>query len=102
VVHIIVPRGALSEESVYGKIKLLDKNKPLKYLFENPNLIFKQYIKEKVEERIVAHSGQIKKALASLKMKPIYLDEEKTKILEYATCYKEEVVIKYPIESISK
>lgn len=100
--NIIVPRGPLSEESVYGKIKRIEANKPLKYLFENPHLIFKYYIKEKVETRIAEHDGNVKKALASLKKEAIYLDNEKTKVLEYGTCYKkeDEVVIKYPISSI--
>lgn len=97
---IIVPRGPLSEESVYGKIKTLEKNKSVKYLFENPHLIFKPYIKEKIEERIVLHDGNIKKALASLKKEPIYLDDAKTKVLEFGSCYKKEIVIKYPITSI--
>lgn len=97
---IIVPRGALSEESVYGKIKAIEKEKPVKYLFENPHLIFKPYIKTLVEQRLAKHSGDIKKALTSLKKEPIYLNVEKTKILEYGTCYKEEAVIKYPIATI--
>lgn len=97
---IIVPRGALSEESVYGKIKTLDKQKPPKYLFENSDLIIKGYIKDLVKERLAQHENDTKKAIASLKKEPIYLNAEKTKLLEYATCYKEEVVIKYPLESI--
>lgn len=97
---VIVPRGALSEESVYGKIKAIEKNKPTKYLFENPHLIFKTYIKLLVEERLTKFENNSKKALASLKQEPIYLDKEKTKLLEYGTCFKEEYVIKYPIESI--
>ena len=97
---IIVPRGALSEESVYGKIKTLDKQKPLKYLFENSDLIIKGYIKDLVKERLAQHENDTKKAIASLKKEPIYLNAEKTKVLEYATCYKEEFVIKYPLESI--
>jgi len=28
------------------------------------------------------------------------LNEEKTQVLEYGTCYKEEVVIKYPLQSL--
>ncbi|MFN4299214.1 MAG: type II CRISPR RNA-guided endonuclease Cas9 [Thermaurantimonas sp.] len=100
--HILVPRGPLSEESVYGKIKTIEKNKPVKYLFENPHLIFKPYIKELVELRLAEHEGDVKKALASLKKNPIYLDENKTIPLEYGTCYKEEYVIKYPIESIKQ
>lgn len=105
---IIVPRGALSEESVYGRIKALDRDlkthqavkHPLKYIFEHPDRIVKDYIRQLVLERLQAHDNDVKKALASVKKDPIYLDEEKTKLLEYASCYKEEYVIKYPLESI--
>ncbi|MBX6361888.1 MAG: type II CRISPR RNA-guided endonuclease Cas9 [Acidobacterium ailaaui] len=101
--HILVPRGPLSEESVYGKIKVLDKNKPLKYLFENPHLIFKPHIKELVEKRLEEFGGDIKKALASTKKNPIYLtNKPEPVILEHGTCFKEEYVIKYPIESINE
>ncbi|GIV36941.1 MAG: CRISPR-associated endonuclease Cas9 [Cyclobacteriaceae bacterium] len=107
--RILVPRGPLSEESLYGKIKIIDtekngtpKKQPVKYLFENPHLIFKQYIKELVEERLAEHNGDAKKAVASLKKNPIYLDEKKQIPLEYATCFREEFVIKYPIESIKQ
>ncbi|MHB8579177.1 MAG: type II CRISPR RNA-guided endonuclease Cas9 [Ignavibacteriaceae bacterium] len=99
--NIIIPRGPLSEESVYGKIKTIDKEKSLKYLFENPNLIFKNYIKLLVEERLSLFEGDLKKAIASLKKEPIYLDSEKKKILKYGTCYKAEYVIKYPLSSIT-
>ncbi|MHB8854423.1 MAG: type II CRISPR RNA-guided endonuclease Cas9 [Ignavibacteriaceae bacterium] len=99
--NIIVPRGPLSEESVYGRIKTIIKGKPVKYLFENPDLIFKNYIKELVEERLELFKGDIKKAIASLKKEPIFLDKGKTQLLEYGTCYKEEFVIKYPLSSIT-
>jgi CRISPR-associated endonuclease Csn1 len=95
---IIIPRGALSEESVYGKIKAVDILKPVRYLFENPQLIFKPYIKALVEERIASFNGDIRKALASVKKDPIYLDKDKTRILEYGTCFREKFVIKYPID----
>lgn len=100
--NIIVPRGPLSEESVYGKIKILDYQKPIKYLFSNPHLIFKEYIKNLVEERLNSFNGNIKNAIKSLKNEPIYLDDNKTIKLEYATCFKEEYVIKYPLNSIKK
>lgn len=99
---VIVPRGSLSEESIYGKIKVIEKAKPVKYLFENPQLIFKPYIKNLVEDRLNLHEGNAKKALVSLKKDPIYLDDKKTKTLEYGTCYKEEAVIKYPVSGIGK
>jgi CRISPR-associated endonuclease Csn1 len=97
---VLVPRGALSEESVYGKIRTIEKGKSVKYLFENPNLIFKQYIKAIIEERLSKYGNDAKKAVASLKKDPIYLDSAKTKLLEYATCYKDAVVLKYPIGGI--
>ncbi len=95
---IIIPRGALSEDSIYGKIKTTEPQKPIKYLFENPHLIFKNQIRKLVEERLGEFEGDAKKALASLKKDPIYLDAEKIQILEYGRCYKDEYVIKYPLE----
>ncbi|MFN8343074.1 MAG: type II CRISPR RNA-guided endonuclease Cas9 [Cyclobacteriaceae bacterium] len=97
---LLVPRGALSEESVYGQIKTIEEKKPVKYLFEHPELIFKEYIRELVKARINQHNGDIKAALASLKKEPIYLDNERTRILEYGTCFKTETVIKYPLSTI--
>jgi CRISPR-associated endonuclease Csn1 len=96
---VIVPRGALSEESVYGKIKIIEKNRPVKYLFENSHLIFKPYIKNLVEQCLDKFENDTKKALASLKKEPIYLDKEKSKLLEYGTCFKDEFVIKYTIDT---
>ncbi len=98
--NIIVPRGPLSEESVYGKIKTIEKNKPVEYLFEHPQLIFKPYIRELVENRLQQHNGNIKEAIASLKKEPIYLDKAKKIKLTYATCFKEEYVIKYPVSAL--
>jgi CRISPR-associated endonuclease Csn1 len=98
---IVVPRGALSEEFVYGKITSIEKGQKPKFLFENPHLIFKPYIKELVQVRLALHNGDTKKALASLKKEPIYLDESKSKILDYATCYTQESVIKYKIQDIT-
>lgn len=97
---IIVPRGPLSEESVYGSINTIEKNKPVKFLFENPDLIVKGYIKSLVKQRLDENDGNVKTALASLKKTPIYLDKDKTVELQYATCYKQEYVIKYPLASI--
>ena len=98
--NIIVPRGALCEESVYGQINLIEKNKPIKYLFENPSLIFKPYIKALVEERLKEYNGDTSKAISSLKNNPIYLRKDKSVVLEYGTCYKKEYVKKYSLNSI--
>ena len=98
--RVLVPRGALSEESVYGRIRTIEREKPLKYLFEHSALILKPYIRKMVEERIREHGGDVRKALASLRKNPLYLDAARTVPLKYATCCKCEYVLKYPIESL--
>ena len=100
---IIVPRGALSEQSVYGKIKTVARDfkknelirRPIKYLFENSDLIFKSKIKSLIEERLKQVEGDIKKAIASIKKNPIYLNPEKK--LEWGTCWEERYVINYQL-----
>jgi CRISPR-associated endonuclease Csn1 len=97
---IIVPRGALSEESVYGAISCLEEKVPVKRLFEQSETILKSYIRDKVEGRISEYGGDRKAALKSLKKDPIYLGDNGTKPLEYATCWKREYVIRYPLASL--
>lgn len=98
--NILTPRGPLSEESIYGKIKIIDKAKNIKYLFENPNLIINSYVKELILSRLKEYHNDHKKAIASIKKDPIYLDKQNKVVLEKADCFKEEYVIKYPLTSI--
>jgi CRISPR-associated endonuclease Csn1 len=100
--NIIIPRGALSEESIYGKIKTIEKNVPINKLFENPDLIVKHNIKMLVYERLNEQSGDVKKAISSIKKNPIVLDKDKELLLTYASIYKEEFVIKYNVNSIQQ
>ena len=97
---LIIPRGALCEESVYGLITTIEESVPVKKLFENPALVFKPYIRDLIEQRIKECDGDWIKARASIIKKPIWLDKEETVALEYATCWKKEYVIRYPISSL--
>ncbi len=99
---ITVPRGALSEESVYGAISCLEEKVPVKKLFDQPELIFKAYIRNLVEKRIEECDGNRQEARKSIGKKPIYLDESGALPLEYATCWKKEFVIRYPVSSLKK
>ena len=94
---IIVPRGALHEESVYGKVKKVER-KPIKYAFENPDLIVIPKIKKLIEERLSKYQNA-KTALASLKKEPLYIDRNKQVLLEYASCFSSDYVIKYPVDT---
>lgn len=60
-------------------------------------MIFKPYIKALVKERLAEFDNDKKQALASLKKNPVYLDKQKTKLLEYGTCFKDEYVKKYDV-----
>lgn len=97
---VIVPRGALHEQSVYGKIKVIEKDKPLKYLFENSDKIVIPKIKSLVEERLLENENDSKSALSTLKKNPIFLNDEKTEILEKTSCYNDATVLKYKLQSL--
>lgn len=97
---VLIPRGPLCEESVYGKIKTIEREKPLKYIFEHPDLILKPYIRTLVKQRLETHNYDVKKALASLKGNPIIIKNNPDVALQFATCFKEEYVIKYPLSKI--
>lgn len=97
---IIIPRGSLSEESVYGKIKTIQANSPLKNLFENSDMIVNETIKSLIKNRILQNNNDVKKAFSSTKKDPIYLNEDKSKVLEMASIYIEEYVIKYALSAI--
>lgn len=90
---VIVPRGALHEQSVYGKIKVVDKDKSMKYLFENSDNIVDQKIKLLIKQRLTENSNDPKLAFLTIKNNPIYLDTEK--VLDKASCYTYSTVMKY-------
>lgn len=97
---VIVPRGALHEQYVYGKIKVIEKSKGLKYLFENVDTIVNPQIKHLIEERLSEYNYDSKFALSSVKKKPIYIDVDKNILLEKASCYTDATVLKYKLQNL--
>ncbi|KHJ36806.1 CRISPR-associated endonuclease Cas9 2 [Pedobacter glucosidilyticus] len=97
---VLVPRGPLHEQSVYGKIKVIEKDKPLKYLFENSDKIVNPLIKHLVKTRLLENENNAQAALVTLKNKPILLNNKQTEILEKASCYNEATVLKYKLQSL--
>lgn len=97
---VIVPRGALHEQSVYGKIKVIEKGRPLKYLFENVDSIVNSQLKSLIKERLSEHGNDTKIALSSVKKEPIYIDADKTILLEKANCYVDATVLKYKLQNL--
>jgi len=99
---ILVPRGALSEESVYGRSMKLQKGVDVKKLFDHPESILKKRIRELIEKRLDTFGGDRKKAISSLKKDPIFLDAENKVKLDYASILSPEYVIKYAVKDIKK
>lgn len=97
---IVIPRGQLSEESVYGRIKVIEKNVPANKLFENISMIVHQRIRDVVQERLNSFDGDVKKAILSIKKQPLVLNHETDELLTHASVYREEYVIKYTVEAI--
>lgn len=96
---ILVPRGALTKDSVYGKIKVPVGKKNLKYIFSNPNAIVDNDIRTAVLNLLKEHDGNISKILKQLKKSPLVVNGH---TIEQADCYGDEFVIRYPIESIKR
>lgn len=96
--RIIVPRGALSEESVYGKIRTLKKNVSINKLFDSPDAIANALIRKLIRERLDEFGKDRKKAIKSLVSEPIYLDSDKKQTLTHGSVFIEEYVIKYPLD----
>ncbi len=109
--HIVVPRGALCEESLYGSIKRYQKNKKgetvlaqqsvIKYPIESIvkdisnavekkksidsvlNSIVDNRIRNVIRQRIEAYQGNVKKAFAE----PLYSDKDAKNAIRSVRCF---------------
>lgn len=100
--NLLIPRGSLHEESIYGKIKLADQILSIDKAFENASHISNPKIKAIVEERIRRFEGDIKKCKASLKKESLsYIDKNGNVVeIKDVRIFVEYVVIKYNLDSI--
>lgn len=94
---VTVPRSPLHKDTIYGRIKVYDGRKKLKYALQYPELIKDPDIREKLQLCLRENKGDIGKALKTLKKMGMEIDGKNVEEIE---CYREEVVVKYPIESI--
>ncbi|MBN9384294.1 MAG: type II CRISPR RNA-guided endonuclease Cas9 [Chitinophagaceae bacterium] len=102
--HIITPRGPLSEESVYGKIKRkITRTVKLDKSFLTVDNIADETVKLIIRDRLSQHENEPSKAFGNLKKDPIWTDGTKTKSISQVDIfdYVEEYVIKYDISNIT-
>lgn len=94
---ITVPRAPLHKETVYGRIRISDGEKKMKVALENLNMIVNSALRSQLEARLKRFDGDKTKTLRDLKKTPLKLNG---KIVETVECFREECVVKYPIETI--
>ena len=94
----IIPRGALSKETVYGKIKIQSKREVQLNKNFNPEwLIADKFLRVVIRERIKECNGDLAKAFKA----PIFLADGVTAIKKVEIYeLNEEAVVKYPLASI--
>lgn len=94
----IIPRGALSKETVYGKIKIQSKREVQLNKNFNPEwLIADKFLRVVIRERIKEYNGDLAKAFKA----PIFLADGVTAIKKVEIYeWNEEAVVKYPLASI--
>lgn len=95
---ILVPRGSLTEESVYGIRSRLKKDCSLKELFANPELICDNRLKQFVTELLEKYEFNQKKAISAYKKSP--LKNAKGDNIESGSIWEKYVVLRYHVESI--
>lgn len=101
--NVIVPRGPLSEESVYGKIpRKLIKEVKLNPSFTQVDSIVNIQHRKIIKRRLAEFNNDPALAFKSLSKNPVYIDDNKRQILEkvQVSYYADEYVIKYPVQSI--
>ena len=94
---VSVPRSPLHKDTVYGSIMVDDGEKKLKYALENLDLVKDMDVRRQLEMRLRENGGDIAKTLKVLKKNPIEVNE---KTIETVRCFRKEIVVKYPLESI--
>lgn len=94
---LMVPRSPLHKETIYGKIKVDDGFKTLKQALQNINLIKDDAIRRQLGLRLQENDGDIAKTIKALKKDNLEING---KSVANVRCYREEIVVKYPIESI--
>lgn len=94
---VLVPRAPLHKETIYGRIKVYDGEKKLKFALENLDLVKNKDIRQQLELRLHENGGDRSKALKDIRKKPLEINGRPVENVE---CYREEFVVKYPVESI--
>lgn len=97
---ILIPRGALHKDTIYGIVKSGTVLKSLTKALELPELIVDSMVRDVLLKRYSECGNKILALKKSIKKSPIFIDGREINI-DKILCFNEETVVKYPIESIT-
>lgn len=96
----LVPRGALHEETVYGKVMIPVGEKSLKYCLENPENVCDKKLAADLRYVLEQNEGDIKRALSYLKKYPIRKSNDNKPLTKFL-CEEPRMTIRYSVSSIN-
>lgn len=97
---LVIPRGALHEEYVYGRILLPDGYKKVKDVFAIPHLVCDKTIREEIKRIIDSFGGDRELASKSISKKKPFIHPVTKQEMETVKVWKEEYVIKKKIGTL--
>ncbi|HOU83185.1 MAG TPA: hypothetical protein PLK62_08340, partial [Bacteroidales bacterium] len=97
--RILTPRGALHEESYYGRIPIYEF-KDLKYAIQNPDLVVNNHIRNQIKELLDKYNNDTKKLWKDIDKEKvfIYSDINNSNAIKDVKCYHYEYVIKKSVQ----
>lgn len=96
---VSVPRAALHKETVYGCINVYDGKKTLKFALQNLDLIVDKETVNILKRALEENGNDEAKTMKSFKKNPPMVHGKE---IADVGCYRKEIVVKYPIETIRK
>ena len=94
-----VPRGPLHQETIYGKIKILDGPRKLKDALSRLDLIVDSTLRVRLQTCLYRHDGDIDATMKYLKKNPI-LDGKEGMEIKTVDCFREEYVRRVDVASV--
>ncbi len=97
--RILTPRGALHEESYYGRIPIYEY-KDLKFAIENPDFVVNNHIYNQIIDLLKNYNNDTKKLWNDIKKEKIFIysDINNSNPIKDVKCYRYEYVIKKSVK----
>lgn len=98
---LVIPRGALHQETVYGLIRLPDGRKTLKYAFDTPTLVSDPAARKAIQAILEHFGGNVKKALKSLPGEGLeVMRKGKRENVTEVSCHRFEYVVRKSVAAL--